>query len=123
MTEESKDVRETKPRKGKGDPFGAVFWGLVLIWFGFSILVIKVNWLHWFLFGLGVIFIVDGLLRQLQSELSKAVRGKYITGVVLILVSLALTYWSKDWWPLVPIVVGIGILAAGIMKIRESQGT
>ena len=123
MTDEPTEIKEKPVKKIKGDPFGAIFWGLVLVWFGISNYLIKANWLNWFIFGLGLIFIADGLLRQFWSEMTKPIKGKYITGVILIVVGLALTYWSKDWWPLIPIIVGAGIFIAGITRIRESEGT
>ncbi len=120
MNEEPVEVQETSPRRGKGDPFGAVFWGLTLVWLGTSMLLNLKPWLYAFLIGLGCIFIVDGVLRQLWATQKKPAAGKFLTGVILIIVGLALVYRVFTWWPIIPIIVGLGILIAGLMRVRES---
>jgi uncharacterized membrane protein HdeD (DUF308 family) len=122
MTDEHMDdeveVKGKGRRKGKGDPFGGIFWGLTLIWLGVTFLLNLKDWFNIFLVGLGCIFIVDAILRQMWDVKRKSVVGSLITGIVLIVLGLAFLFKVITWWPLIPIIIGAGILISGITKAR-----
>ena len=81
-----------------------LFWGLLLIWLGVSLLLSMQGfgaWWQYFIIGLGVIFLIEARVRG---------RGRIIVGLVLIGVGVAFLTGIGNWWPLILILVGLAIV-------------
>ncbi len=71
------------------------------------------QWWMYFLIGLGVIFLLDAALRHQQGA---AVRGRIIAGVIVGGLGVAFLFGWSNWWPLILIVVGVGIIVGGLVR-------
>lgn len=93
-----------------------VFWGLVLILLGIVLFISFQGWITWgewwqyFLIGLGLIFLIESLVRYTNREYRRPRFGRVIAGLVLIFVGLAFLLGFGKWWPLILIVVGLAVL-------------
>jgi len=102
--------------------WSAIGWGLFLILVGGLFLAGNQGWLNqgsgwsYFIIGLGAILILGfavryfGILPNRRSGI-----GGLIAGLALVLIGIAFLYGFGNWWPLVILVIGIGILANGIV--------
>ncbi len=102
--------------------WSAIGWGLFLILVGGLFLAGNQGWLDqgsgwsYFIIGLGAILILGfavryfGILPNRRSGV-----GGLIAGLALVLIGVAFLYGFGNWWPLVILVIGIGILANGIV--------
>lgn len=102
--------------------WSAIGWGLFLILVGGLFLAGNQGWLDqgsgwsYFIIGLGAILILGFFVRYfgiLPNRRSGV--GGLIAGLALVLIGVAFLYGFGNWWPLVILVIGIGILANGIV--------
>jgi hypothetical protein len=125
--------QEKQQEKGQGldekykrNPLGFVAWALLIIWLGVTMLlqntdVIADNDRGWavFVWGAGVIFLAEALLRVAIPRLRRPTRGSFVLGAVLVGVGFGLYY---DEWevigPIVIIAVGVAILAGRLVPRR-----
>ena len=108
--------------KPKPDYPPKVTGGLILILLGILFLMSemdKVSWSDWwayFLVGLGAIFLIEALLRSFSPEGRRAIGGRLVAGPILIVIGASHLIGLEHWWPLVLIVVGIGVLISAFIK-------
>jgi hypothetical protein len=101
------------------DPFRGLFPGLVLVMLGVLLFFATrgtISWGVWwqyFLIGLGVIFLLDGLVHYLFGHHGA---GRFIPGVILVLVGTAFVIGFSEWWPLVLVGVGVAILLGMLFR-------
>jgi uncharacterized protein YjeT (DUF2065 family) len=76
------------------------------------------TWWQYFLIGLGLIFIIDGLAHYLYPAYRDMAFGRFIPGVILLFVGLAFVFGFSQWWPLVLIAVGVIILLNLLFRRR-----
>jgi hypothetical protein len=125
--------QEKRQEKGQGldekyrrNPLGFVAWVLIIIWLGVTLLlqntdVIADNDRGWavFVWGAGVVFLTEALLRVAVPRWRHPVRGNFVLGAVLVGVGFGLYY---DKWevigPIVIIAVGVAILVGRLMPRR-----
>ena len=125
---QEKHEKHEKREKGRGDDLaGAVVGGSVLVFLGLLFYLaqsgmLQVTWGNWwefFLVGLGVILIVQGLVRFAQHGHSPV--GSFIAGAVLILVGLA--FFASNtfpFWPLVLVVLGLAAIVSAFTGRRRT---
>ena len=125
-----KDEKKEKNEKGekaekgsqRGGYIGAVIGGLVLVWFGISFFLQENSylpsntWWAYFLVGLGLILVFDGLLRYAEGRYGL---GPIIGGAVVAAIgisSIAQLEWNvkAELWPFVFIAIGVVVLVGGI---------
>ncbi len=107
--------------------WSGIGWGILFILVGLLIFADNkgwtpggVGWLY-FAIGLGGIYIVGFLVRYFGNPNHRwGGFGGLAVGVALVYIGIAFLYGFGDWWPLVLIPVGIGILVNGIWH-RNSQ--
>ncbi len=93
-----------------------VFWGLVLILLGIVLFLSSQGWLPWgdwwqfFLIGLGIVFLIESLVRYSNPAYRRPRFGRVIAGLVLIFVGAAFIFGIGRWWPLILIIVGLLIV-------------
>ncbi len=112
-----KEERRTKRYEmRKQDPLRGLLPGLILILLGVLLFFATQDFLSWniwwqyLLIGLGVIFIIDGLVHYVNPAYRDIAFGRFIPGVILLFIGIAFVFGFGQWWPLVLIAVGIIIL-------------
>jgi len=108
----------------KGGRTGAIVGGLVLIWLGSSFylaqtgLIAWVGWWAYFLSGLGVIVIIHGVIRYVESGYRHHLTGSLIGGSVLLAIGVTFIAGVRESWPMILIAVGAAMIASGVQKGR-----
>ena len=106
----------------KSRPLPSLTGGLILILLGVLFLLSEMGRLGWsdwwayFLVGLGGILIVDALFRASSAEGRKGAGGKIIAGSILMVIGGAHLIGFEEWWPLIFIALGVGVLISGFSK-------
>lgn len=114
--EREEKEEEEKTEKWARDPIGAIFWGLVLIVAGVFLFAATQGWIlwenvwAWFLLGLGVVLILEGLVRWAMPAYRRPLGGRLVGGAILIAIGLGGVLGVKEWWPLILIAIGLTIL-------------
>jgi hypothetical protein len=121
----NEDVK-TGPEPGQGgshhyghrgsDPIGKVTTGLMVIWLGITLMSRgrMHPWWAYMLSGFGVILLVEALFRMARPEHRAPVGGKFIGGLVMIVLGSLFISGFADWWAVVLVVVGAVFLLQGI---------
>ena len=117
-----KDEKEEKREKDEksGDRTGVLVGGLILIWLGVSLYLVQAHrfswdqWWPYFIVGIGVILIVQAIVRYSTARYMRPAAGFLIGGVVLIVIGLAGVAGIKDWWPFLLIAIGVVVILAGV---------
>lgn len=120
---EEREEREEKAYEEKWarDPLGAVFWGLILILAGIFLFaatqgwILWENWWAWLLLGVGVLVIVEGLVRWAMPAYRRPLGGRLFWGAIMIAVGLGGVLGLENWWPLILIAIGVVILVQALV--------
>ncbi len=132
MSDEPQDIErkehasQAKHEKGDQDRLGQASGALVLIWLGASLLMASLGTWDWanvwgyFLGGLGVIILLEALVRLVVPAYRRAIVGRLIGAVVLISLGFGGIFGLETWWPLVVIVIGLSILLGAVTRSRAS---
>lgn len=127
-----KDQREKNEKDEKGEKGGRESWvpslfgGLVLIWLGITALIAFTspggwsNWGYYFLIGLGVILILEGIVLGSRRGSYSPYYGFIIGGVIVALIGLTPLYWSYSVWPYIIIILGIFVILIAILGRRRT---
>ena len=121
-----KGEKQQLDKKCAKDPLSAIFSGLIVILLGVLLLLAAQDYLHWgdwwayLLVGIGVIFLIEVIVRQTRPQYRCPIAGKLIAGLVLIAVGAGHIYGLRHWWPLVIIVAGFVIMFTGFKKLRRT---
>ncbi|HZW58439.1 MAG TPA: zinc ribbon domain-containing protein [Nitrososphaerales archaeon] len=129
---QEKHEKEEKGEKGGGGRgggiIGSVVGGLILVWLGITFYLQQIgsipsaNWWAYFVAGIGVILIVQGLLIYLMRH--RPFYGPFIGGALLFFVGVAFIYngWG-NFWPLIFVIIGIAILGSALARSRTPRPT
>jgi hypothetical protein len=124
--------RQEREERRRNDPIGAVIGALVLIWLGVVMLAaqnpemlrlgpLSVTWNNWWAFfcvGVGVLLILQGVLRVVTAY-GHGIVGSFVWGAVLLLVGLAGIFPGmnlQQLWPLALIALGLGLLVTTLLR-------
>jgi chromate transport protein ChrA len=94
--------------------------GLILILLGVLFLLAemdRISWMDWwayFLVGLGTILILEELFRGFSESRHRA--GRLIGGLVLIVIGGAHLVGFEEWWPLILIAAGLGLILSPLFR-------
>ncbi len=111
--------------KREKDPLRVVFSGLVLLLLGVTFYLATkkvISWSEWwayFIFGLGILFLVDALIRKTVPEYRRPVSGRIFAGVLFVGLGLVFIYGVTDWWPFIFVVIGLWLILKGLIKIKK----
>ena len=110
------------------DFLSGIFFGFIVIWLGVVLYLenreffdLHASWVWYFLFGLGVIFLIEVVVRTLLPEYRFGMSGKLISAVVLMLLGAWKITGLGDWWPILLIIAGVVIILHGVRQ--HSQRT
>lgn len=115
----------TNHEKRRHDPISTIVWGLILVVLGGSLYLPAqdlVGWGEWwayFLLGLGSIFVIEWRLRLAMPAYRRAGMGKLVAGLILVGIGAANIFSFKPWWPLILVVIGVGMVVHGIRRARR----
>jgi hypothetical protein len=113
--------REWRREWHGNDPFRGLFPALILILLGILLFLATRGTLSWdiwwqyFLIGLGGIFLLDGLIHYFFRHSGA---GRFIPGIILVLVGTAFLVGFSEWWPLILVGVGVAILLGMLFRRR-----
>jgi len=122
---DEKEREEGFGEKWARDPLGSVVGGLILIWLGICFLMTTSGPWEWenvwsyFLGGLGVIFLLEVVIRLLFPAYRRPIVGRLILSMVLMAIGFGGIVGLETWWPLVLIVIGLAILVGGLTRTRR----
>jgi hypothetical protein len=123
--EEQEKYREMQHWSRK-DPISPISGGLIVVWLGVVFLLRNMGFLYWrnwwayFILGIGVILILEGIIRSAIPQYRCGVIGKLVSGVILVTIGGIFIYGASDWWPLIIIAVGLIIIFGTIWKFKSS---
>ena len=126
---EKGEKREKQEKGEKGekneksrDWTGSIVGGLVLIWLGITFYLSQTGyissgkWWAYFLIGLGVIFLIQSILRFVSLRHRSQAMGSLVAGLILTAIGFSVVMGIQGWWLLFialgAIVIVIGIVAA-----------
>lgn len=122
--EESKQHQENHKghwgEKWHHDPVSGIFFGLIVILVGVLLLLAKMEYIPWYnwwaylLTGLGILFLLEVVVRASQPTYRRPYLSKLIAGTVLIAIGAGNIYGFVHWWPVVIIIAGVIILIHGL---------
>ena len=125
MPEEKPEDRERRrdekreegtEEKWRRDPISGVVTGLIVLALGVLLTLAArdvISWDDWwkyFLIGIGVVFLIEVLIRRLKPAYRRPVFGRFVAGLVLICVGAAFVGGFGNWWPLIIVAVAVAIL-------------
>jgi uncharacterized membrane protein HdeD (DUF308 family) len=116
--EENERLRD-RHRRRAGPP---IFAGLILILLGVLLflenqgIVASDVWWQYFLIGLGVIFLVDGLVRFGREKQRGSIWGRITAGLILIGIGIVFVIGLTNWWPMILVALGAAIVLTGLLR-------
>jgi hypothetical protein len=136
MSERSRNEKEEKEEKGRGDswdekwrrdPVDAAGWAVIFIWAGLVLLAENMGLLIRFegletwsiiFIGAGLIVLLGVVVRLLVPAYRRPVTGSLIFGVILLGIGLGEVVGWVVIGPLVLIAIGVGVLLRGLLGGR-----
>jgi hypothetical protein len=125
--ETNKKIESRAEERHKKDSLSGIIGGLIIILLGVLFLLRNMGYLWWhnwwayFLLGLGVILIIDAVIRSLVPQYRRPIIGRLIGGIVLIFIGAGNIYGIVDWWPLILVGVGIAIIIGAVLKHKKAE--
>ena len=79
------------------------------------------KWWQFLIIGIGIIFLIDSLIRY-QKDSAREIRiGRLIAAIILIGVGIAFLVGNATWWPLVIILVGVAVIIGGLLRRGQNK--
>lgn len=131
---DEKNEKDEKQEKGEKDEKGgkdnwitSLFGGLVLIWLGivFAIAVSQPsvgwnNWWNYFLAGLGIILVLEGILLGARRGSFAPFYWLIVGGVIVALIGIGPLFWTYAIWPYIVIILGVFVILVAIFGRRRT---
>lgn len=129
QTREKGEKSEKREKGEKGekneksrDWTGSIVGGLILIWLGVTFYLSQTGyigsgkWWAYFLIGLGIIFLVQSILRYIALRHRSQALGSLVAGLILTAIGFSAVIGIGGWWLLFialgAVIIVIGIVAA-----------
>jgi hypothetical protein len=114
-------------RRRHRDRISAVLGGVVIILVGVLLFLASQGILSWdtwwqyLILGIGIILLIDSVIRYPQEGSAGFRLGRLIAGIVLIGVGAAFLLGSVAWWPLIIVVVGVVVVVVALLRPRQNK--
>jgi len=122
---EKSEKGEKGEKREAGDVSGILAGGLILIWLGITFYYAQsgvIGWDVWwayFVLGLGLVLVAQGLVRYAQGR--RSYLGSIAGGVIIALIGYVFIVGvSANFWPLILVVIGVLVIVTGISGRRSS---
>lgn len=125
---ERREGMEGMEEKWRRDPVSGLIFGLIVIWLGLTLFIAfgagyriipgvsEENFWGILLLGVGVIFILEILIRSALPEYRRPIFGRLLAGVALIFIGGGGILGIEQWWPLIIVAVGVLIVIYGFLR-------
>ena len=121
-----KSEKGEKNEKGRGgNIMGPLVGGLILVWLGVTLyaqqsgLIASDNWWAYFIVGIGVILMIQGLVGYASGR--RPLIGSLIGGGILLIVGLSfIANVSANLWPLIFVVIGVALLVSSLSMRKRT---
>ena len=125
MPEEKPEGRERRrdekrdggmEEKWRRDPISGVVSALIVLVLGVLLTLAArdvISWDDWwkyYLIGIGVVFLIEVLIRRLKTAYRRPMFGRFVAGLVLICLGVAFVGGFGSWWPLIIVAIAVAIL-------------
>ncbi|MBI2184670.1 MAG: zinc ribbon domain-containing protein [Thaumarchaeota archaeon] len=123
---EKAEKHEKQEKSGPRDWTGPLVGGLILIWLGVTFYLVQIgytSWMNWwgyFIFGIGIILIVQAAVRLVNLKYKGPAIGAFTGGLVLCAIGLAGIMGMRDWWPMILIAIGVIVIVSGLRARARS---
>jgi len=104
--------------------FAGVFVGIAVMWLGTTFAlrrwgIVERGWWPYFLLGLGVLFLLGGVVMLFMPDMKKGAIGMFIPGLVLGVLGIipALIGGWSTWWPLIIVAGGVVIIVSVLWSV------
>jgi hypothetical protein len=74
------------------------------------------RWWQFLIIGIGIILLVDSLIRYRREGALEFRTGRLIAGIILTGVGIAFLLGDVAWWPLIVIAVGVAVIIGGLLR-------
>ena len=125
MSEEKQESKESgrdekreegMQEKWRRDPISGVVFALILLTLGVLLtlavrgLILWDDWWKYFIIGIGVVFLIEVLIRYAKPAYRRPMFGRFVTGLILICLGVAFIGGFGTWWPLILVAIAVAIL-------------
>ena len=116
---------QTTPKKQtpQKDPLSGILVGFILMTAGVIFYLYEQNviyeWLWWFLFVIGILLVIDVVIRLFISKYRYSIGGRFIGAVFVLIISGGNLFNIDHWWPFLLIAAGIGIIYNSLRQHPE----
>jgi len=124
---EKQEKGEKHEKGGKDNWMVSLFGGLILIWLGivFAIAVTSPsvgwnNWWNYFLAGLGIILVLEGIILGARRGTYGPFYGLIVGGAIIALLGIGPLFWTYAIWPYIVIVLGVFVILIAIFGRRRT---
>lgn len=114
-------------RRHHRDRTSAVLGGVIIILVGVLLFLASwgiLSWDTWWqylILGIGIILLIDSVIRYPQQGSAGFRFGRLIAAIVLIGVGAAFLLGSVAWWPLIIVVVGVVVVVVALLRPRQNK--
>ncbi len=135
---EEKEEKEEKPgerrqqerereEKWARDALAPLIWGSIIIWIGLVLTALSLRtfpWLTWdnawawIPIGVGLIILVEVVIRVVMPAYRRPVRGRLTLGFILLIVGVGGFIGWELTWPLIIVAVGVAIIVGALLRPR-----
>lgn len=111
--------------KVRYSPLSSAIWAAILIWAGLVFMAETLGYLpqigdagawSWIFFGAGVLVLLEVIVRTVSPDYARPVTGRVIWAGVLMLIGLNGVTSFAITWPLILVLVGVGVLANSLLR-------
>lgn len=124
-------VEPARPHNGKRkytdrDQIRGLVFGTIIILLGVLLILDQQGYLFesvwaYFLFGVGIIFLIEVVLRSFLPQYYRPIGGKIFWAIVFMLIGGGQLYDLEFWWPAILIVAGASLVAAALIHPSERK--
>ena len=114
-------------RRHHRDRTSAVLGGISIILVGVLLFLASqgiLSWDKWWqylILGIGVLLLIDSVIRYPQEGSAGFRFGRLIAAVILIGVGAAFLLGAVAWWPLIIILVGVVVVVVALLRPRQNK--
>lgn len=117
QTTEPPKPHNGKRKKNEHDQIRGLVFGVIIILLGILLILDQQGYLFesvwaYFLFGVGVIFLIEVVIRSFLPQYYRPIGGKIFWAIVFMLIGGGQLYDLEFWWPAILIIAGVALVAA-----------